>query len=96
VVAQGEPLVEKISPERLYQGKERLQRLNTAVEGLTDQQRDILVRSRMMGQTYQEISDAMGLSVATVFRHLKAVMAILSQEVDAKDDENELAVGESR
>lgn len=74
--------VEKISPERLYEGRERLSRLNETLLSLSERQREILVRSRIMGETYQEIANATGWSVATISRQLTAALERLAADDD--------------
>lgn len=66
--------VEIISPERLYDSRERLQRLNQIIERLPDKQREIFIRSRIKGETYQEIASQTGWSIATISRQLSSVL----------------------
>jgi len=72
--------VDNATPERLCTSRDRLSRLNQAMEGLTPKQREILIRSRVMGHTYQEIADSTGWSIATISRQLTRALAHLSAE----------------
>ena len=80
------PQLEEITPERLYESKERLAAMNQAIERLTPKQRDILIRSRMKGETYAEISAATGWSLAAISRQLNAALAQLAAVCDGVDN----------
>lgn len=69
-----EDKAENASPERLYEGKERLERINIAMAQLTPIQRELIVRSRLKGETYAEISAGIGWSIAAISRQLNAAL----------------------
>lgn len=75
--------LEEISPERILGDKERIVAVERSVKKLTQKQREILVRSRLKGQTYAEISAATGWSQADISRQLRAALAVL----EAADNE---------
>lgn len=66
--------LEEITPERVYQARERLDRLAYVMERLPAKQREIVRRSRFLGQTYAEISAETGWSGADISRQLSAAM----------------------
>ncbi|MEM9621011.1 MAG: sigma-70 family RNA polymerase sigma factor [Pseudomonadota bacterium] len=70
---------EKISPEHLYESRERLKLLNDAMERLTEKQQEILVRSRLLGETYHEIAAQTGWSIATISRQLTSALTELER-----------------
>ena len=74
--------VEKITPERLYMDKERFDRMLDRFDRLTDKQKEIITRSRIQGQTYQQISAETGWSLQTISRHLRAALQFLRTSVD--------------
>ncbi|MEM0955474.1 MAG: sigma-70 family RNA polymerase sigma factor [Pseudomonadota bacterium] len=76
--------VEKISPERLYENRESLNRLDSIIRTLSVQQREILIRSRIRGETYQEISANTGWSIATISRHLGMALERLAADVEVR------------
>lgn len=78
--------VENISPDRLYESRERLTRLSNAIEHLSTKQREILIRSRIKGETYQQIAADTGWSIATISRQLTSALEHLAT-VDAEADE---------
>lgn len=69
--------LEEITPERVYQGRERLDKLAHAMERLPEKQRDIVRRSRILGQTYADISAETGWSGADISRQMSAAMDAL-------------------
>lgn len=66
--------VEEITPERVYMAKADLKIVAEYMEQLPDQQREIVIRSRIFGQTYQEIGEQTGWSPAAISRHLQAAL----------------------
>lgn len=79
-------MMEEISPERVYEDRERLDAVERAMAGLTPKQREIVVRSRIKGETYAQISAAKGWSQADISRQLKAALAVLEEARDAATD----------
>lgn len=69
--------LEEMTPERLYISGEALNGLTDAVKALPEKQREILVRSRIKGQTYMEIGKRFGWSEADISRQLKQVLSQL-------------------
>ena len=80
----GEPILEENSPEDVYSYKERLGLSSDAIKTLTPKQREILVRSRLRGQTYAEISAETGWSQADISRQLNAAIAQLQDALRDK------------
>lgn len=66
--------VEEIDPERVYQAKERLQMVLESMGQLTEMQRELVKRSRLLGQTYAEIAQDTGWSLASISRNLQAAL----------------------
>lgn len=69
--------LEEMTPERLYMAGESLDKLRQAVDGLPPKRREILLRSRIQGQTYREIGAETGWSEADISRQLKQVLTEL-------------------
>lgn len=74
-----------VCPETILQGEQRIAAIQKGTKQLTEKQRDILMRARIKGQTYSEISSDTGWSVADICRQLNAVMAIL-ERIDEQDN----------
>ncbi len=74
----GEPL-EEISPSRVYEGKEAWGIVERSFESLSEKQREIVVRCRIKGETYAQISAATGWSQADISRQLNAALAVLQK-----------------
>ena len=80
--------IEKITPLRVYEAKQALQRLSIAFEGLTKRQQEIVIRSRLYGQTYAEIRSEKGWSLGTIAADMKEAMKILA-EIDDESEPSE-------
>lgn len=85
--AEGEKL-EEMSPERIYSSRERLDVVTRQLERLSAKQRDIVMRSRIGGQTYEQISAETGWSLADISRQLTAAMAAMRRALEVYDDED--------
>lgn len=81
--------VEEITPERVYQGREKLALLSQAMEGLSGKQCEIVRRSRFLGQTYSQISAETGWSSADISRQLSAAMIAIEAATDDRSTEDE-------
>ncbi len=92
MAALGQDL-EELSPERIHADHERLTVALLQLEGLTDKQRDILLRNRIGGQTYQQISAETGWSIADISRQLTSALSTLRQAMDRYDDEHDTGAG---
>ncbi len=84
------PVVEEKTPETVLLERERFRILNQAILSLPDEQRDLLVMSRIEGMTYGEISTLTGRSPADISRQiaralsaLQSRMAMIAQGSDA-------------
>lgn len=73
--------VEEITPERVYQGREQLRTVEQGLAELTDMQHEIVIRCRVLGQTYAQISSETGWSLASISRQLQAALITISRRV---------------
>ncbi len=69
--------IDEISPEKILEDKQRIDALQRGTEQLSEKQREILVRSRIKGETYAQISAEKGWSKADICRQLNAALALL-------------------
>lgn len=74
--------LEEIDPERIYQGRQKLGTLDKAMASLMAKQREIVVRSRLKGETYAQISRARGWREADISRQLNRALKILADAVE--------------
>jgi RNA polymerase sigma-70 factor (ECF subfamily) len=80
-----EDQLDDVCPETILQNEQRIAALQKGTEQLTEKQRDILMRVRIKGQTYVQISADTGWSLADISRQLNSAMAILeSVDTDAQ------------
>lgn len=69
--------VDEICPETILQNKQRIAAVQKGTLQLSDKQRDILMRARIKGQTYAQISADTGWSLADISRQLNSAMVLL-------------------
>lgn len=70
--------VEEITPERVLQQRDELNRVAEAFQQLTPRQKEIVRRSRLHGHTYERISQDKGWSLGTISSDMKAAMIALA------------------
>lgn len=75
--AIGGPPVEDLGPANVYESEEALANVQQIVERLPHKQHEILIRARIRGETYAQISAATGWSQAAISRQLAAALSAL-------------------
>lgn len=81
----GKPL-EEISPSRVLEGKDTWRLVEEAFDRLSDKQREVVMRCRIRGETYAEISTATGWSQADISRQLNMALAHLQSALPEPQD----------
>jgi len=69
--------VDQITPSNVYETRERIAVTERALASLTPKQREVLIRSRLKGETFEQIRDARGWSKADISRTLQAALGVL-------------------
>ena len=64
------------TPEDATQAEQLLEHLSVSLGQLSARQQQIFILSRLHGCSYQEIADQLGVSLSTVQKELKLIMAI--------------------
>ncbi|MNZ89325.1 RNA polymerase subunit sigma-24 [Pseudomonas sp. FW300-N1A1] len=64
------------SAEDAAHAEQMLERLNVSLNQLTPRQQQIFILSRLHGHSYLEIAEKLGVSLSTVQKDLKLIMAI--------------------
>jgi RNA polymerase sigma factor (sigma-70 family) len=64
------------SAEDAAHAEQLLERLNIGLNQLSPRQQQIFILSRLHGHSYLEIADQLGVSLSTVQKELKLIMAI--------------------
>ncbi|MCU1752406.1 RNA polymerase sigma factor [Pseudomonas sp. 6D_7.1_Bac1] len=70
------------SAEDAAHAEQMLERLNISLSQLTPRQQQIFILSRLHGHSYLEIAEQLGVSLSTVQKDLKLIMAICIGVVD--------------
>lgn len=73
---------EELSAERVFQGREELEKAMNALAELKEKTRDIFILSRLEGMKYREIADLYGMSVSAVEKHLIQAFAHMMDRFD--------------
>lgn len=72
------------TPEFLLEEKEYNDRLQKAIEELTEEQRVTFLLNRIEGKKHQEIAELLGISRKTVEKRIYTALKILQEKVDLK------------
>ncbi|MFW9266474.1 RNA polymerase sigma factor [Pseudomonas sp. NR3] len=64
------------SAEDAAHAAQMLERLNVSLQSLSPRQHQIFILSRLHGHSYQDIAQRLGVSLSTVQKELKLIMAI--------------------
>ncbi|WP_445571422.1 RNA polymerase sigma factor [Pseudomonas sp. E102] len=64
------------SAEDAAHAAQMLERLNVSLQSLSPRQQQIFILSRLHGHSYQDIAQRLGVSLSTVQKELKLIMAI--------------------
>ncbi len=83
--------VDEFAPDRVYLAKEELDRVMERLDRLSPKHKEIVIRSRFLGQTHREITEETGWSNADISRHLMAALTEMEDVLnksDATDREN--------
>ena len=78
--------VEEITPERVYIARDRFKKIRDDLVELDTKQREVIIRSRVLGQTYDEISAVTGWSPAAISRYKKAAMTQIMANTKGKEN----------
>lgn len=78
--------VEEITPERVYSAREDFKAILNTLKNIGPKHREVVLRHRILGQTYDEISCATDLSPASISRYLKMAMATVFNKAHQNED----------
>lgn len=73
-----EERIEGLSPERVIQSRQSLQRLMSAVETMEPRVKDVFVLHKLEGMKYSEIAKLYGLSVSSIEKYMIRAIAHLA------------------
>lgn len=78
--------LDRNTPPNVYESRERLSVTAAAIDMLSPKQREVLVRSRLKDETFEQISAATGWSKADISRTLNAALVALQAAMRAYED----------
>jgi len=73
------------SPEFQMEEKEFMHRLNSAISGLKDGQREVFLLNRIENKTYKEIAELLGISVKAVEKRMHLALVILRKKINSSN-----------
>lgn len=74
--------IEVLHPERVLQGRQDLSAVMTALEGLDERQRDMLILHRLDGMKQKDIAELYGLSLSSVEKNLRVAMRHVMKSIE--------------
>jgi RNA polymerase sigma-70 factor (ECF subfamily) len=77
------------SPSHHAVAKEELERFESAVQKLPENQRDAVTMSRMVGLSYDQVAEQMGISESAVRGLVARGLAALSSSLDGDEEEDD-------
>lgn len=81
-----DPASDSPGPESAYGTKQALQRTLEDLEALPALTKEVFVRYRLKGETYQRIAQDCGVTIAVVRRHLRDSMIFLVKQRGQRED----------
>jgi RNA polymerase sigma factor (sigma-70 family) len=76
--------VEELDPARVFEARQELEVLQSALDNLSRRRREIFVASRLEGLSHKEIASRLGVTVRIVDRELKAALDCLGALLEKK------------
>lgn len=70
------------SPEYIMEGNEYMDKLQQALQSLTEEQRVTFMLNRVEGKKHQEIADILGISRKAVEKRIYTALAILREKIE--------------
>lgn len=82
--AKESPYLDKtnLNPEYLMEEDEFKQKLLLAIEGLSDEQREVFLLNRIEGKKYREIAELLEISQKTVEKRMSAALKFLRTKIE--------------
>ncbi len=69
------------SPERVIQARERLRKLEKALQSLDERARDIFILHRLENMKYRDIADRYGISVSAIEKYMMKALAHIQRRM---------------
>lgn len=93
--ATGQQL-DELTPAHIADSRERFEIVLAHMQTLSDKQRQIILRSRIGGQTYEQISAETGWSIADISRQLTAALGEMRCALAQYDEDDARATPDDR
>ena len=87
--------VSEITPERIQSSKEDMQALTQDMKTLSPEQREVVMRSRLLGQTYAQIKTETGWSTSAISRYMQEAMVVFIDKARAREKDMSIEIIEN-
>lgn len=78
-VSLQQPGIEELSPERVFDSRQHLERVLDALENLDERSRDVFILHRLEGMKHAQIAELYGVSVSSVEKYIIKALAALTE-----------------
>lgn len=77
--AGGQPVIEELSPERVFDSRQHLAMVVATLEELDERSRDAFILHRLEGMKHAQIAELYGVSVSSVEKYIIKALALLTE-----------------
>ena len=78
-VSQQQPGIEELTPERVFDSRQHLEKVIEALEQLDERSRDAFILHRLEGMKHAQIAELYGVSVSSVEKYIIKALAVLTE-----------------
>lgn len=80
-----QPGIEELSPERVFDSRQHLEKVIQALEQLDERSRDAFILHRLEGMKHAQIAELYGVSVSSVEKYIIKALAVLTERSVQKE-----------
>lgn len=85
-VGHQQPGIEELSPERVFDSRQHLEKVIEALEGLDERSRDAFILHRLEGMKHAQIAELYGVSVSSVEKYIIKALAVLTERASRQKE----------
>lgn len=85
-VSQQQPGIEELSPERVFDSRQHLEKVIEALEELDERSRDAFILHRLEGMKHAQIAELYGVSVSSVEKYIIKALAVLTERASRQKE----------
>jgi RNA polymerase sigma-70 factor (ECF subfamily) len=81
-VSLQQPGIEELSPERVFDSRQHLDKVIDALEALDERTRDAFILHRLEGMKHAQIAELYGVSVSSIEKYIIKALALLTERAN--------------